>query len=473
MNWKLSIGLFVGLLVVGGGFIALNVKSVVAANPIQINYCQSCGFGNFAAATQSYLNSTYGITSTLNPVNSVGTFNAQLPNGQTVPFGGPGGTFSDNGPAVGGVANSSDVKKFGDSLAKAVGAEPLPPQANDTICLVPRPGQDAKFGNITDQPIEYPIQGDLQDVDIGPASPLHVAESKLNYDLRRLGSDLMPIELAQAQATGSKDGGKQITITPNSSQAQEYVASMGGNPNTRGSYTIGGTKVPVGKYKANDTGDPTGIVFDEKCENPKQGVPGGAPAPGTPKAPAAPGAGPYDGLNNKGGGNPGGGSPGGMPGGAGGLGGMSAMLPLMLMQSLLGGQQGGGQGQGGQGQPGSPTGIPGSITGNPALDSLLTQLLQALIGNIGTGTGGIPRPTPVATPGVTPTTNPIPSATPILIDDGGMLFCDIQPEDPSCKTENIVQQLTGSGVAQGVVIGVMNAVSSILTHTPAGQVTVP
>ena len=367
-----------------------------------------------------------------------------------MPFGGPGGTFSDNGPAVGGVANSSDVKKFGDSLAKAVGAEPLPPQANDTICLVPRPGQDAKFGNITDQPIEYPIQGDLQDVDIGPASPLHVAESKLNYDLRRLGSDLMPIELAQAQATGSKDGGKQITITPNSSQAQEYVASMGGNPNTRGSYTIGGTKVPVGKYKANDTGDPTGIVFDEKCENPKQGVPGGAPAPGTPKAPAAPGAGPYDGLNNKGGGNPGGGSPGGMPGGAGGLGGMSAMLPLMLMQSLLGGQQGGGQGQGGQGQPGSPTGIPGSITGNPALDSLLTQLLQALIGNIGTGTGGIPRPTPTAT--VMP--------SPLILGD------------PFSAT-HLVNQFMTSGVPQSAISTMIDSVSSIFTHAPVGETTIP
>src|SRR3989344_2181218 len=342
-----------------------------------------------------------------------------------------------------------NVKDASDAYAKSL-QQPKPPQANDTICLVPRPGQDAKFGNITDQPIEYPIQGDLQDVDIGPASPLHVAESKLNYDLRRLGSDLMPIELAQAQATGSKDGGKQITITPNSSQAQEYVASMGGNPNTRGSYTIGGTKVPVGKYKANDTGDPTGIVFDEKCENPKQGVPGGAPAPGTPKAPAAPGAGPYDGLNNKGGGNPGGGSPGGMPGGAGGLGGMSAMLPLMLMQSLLGGQQGGGQGQGGQGQPGSPTGIPGSITGNPALDSLLTQLLQALIGNIGTGTGGIPRPTPTAT--VMP--------SPLILGD------------PFSAT-HLVNQFMTSGVPQSAIITMIDSVSSIFTHAPVGETTIP
>jgi uncharacterized membrane protein YgcG len=345
MKLLVSIGFMVGLVVVAGlGF--TNIAKAAVADGWYLRSASWCGpcnsvaskLGTNYAGLEGKLGSAVKYVNADNPsaVNSlINTSNPSVPNLVKV----------ENGVIKESVLGPDNIANKIKGLN-----EPLP---NKTICVVPRPGQDESFGPLTDDPAKFPTEGKIQDTE-ATDDPLHpVEESKLNFDLRKLGSKTMPEEKAAASANPPQ-GGKQIVITPNAAQAQQYVTSMGGNPTTRGSYTIGGTKVPVGQYEANVTNDRTGIVFDESCENPKQG--GKVPEPGTPGGQAL-GGGSESGFGNpsNGGGSGGGGSGGGGGLGGGGLGGMESLLPLMLMQSLLGG--GKGQGQNGAGNQGQGSGI--------------------------------------------------------------------------------------------------------------------
>jgi hypothetical protein len=333
----------------------------------------------------------------------------------------------------------------------------LPPdpakQVNKTICIVPRPGQNEAYGPLTDKP--FPIEGKVRDVVADhPITEGHITdESQLNFDLRKLGSQKWEQEKTTALASPPEKGTQKLAANPPSSaQAQEYVASMGGNPTTRGSYTIGGTKVPVGQYEANVTNDRTGIVFDESCENPKQG--GKVPEPGTPGGQALGGAGSESGFGDVPGGSGGsgggsGGGGGGLGGGGSGLGSLGALLPLMLMQSLLGGQQGAGQGQGGQGA-GTGTGTTTNCASQGVYPVCGTDgitynnvcwLQQVGVTQKSTGVCASVSPTPVVSP------------------------------TPRPDLSTIVTQLISSGVPQSVINSILSSISSIFNH-PTGDATI-
>ncbi|MDA1168953.1 MAG: hypothetical protein O3A36_01285, partial [bacterium] len=202
----------------------------------------------------------------------------------------------------------------GDAMDNALEglANQPPKQQDEKICIVPRPGQSPEFGPLTDNPGLFPIRGTVQDTSaVHPVIAGHIAdESDVNFNLRKLASETMEIQLQQAEQQSVEKGTKKV-IRPNQTQAEEFIKSMNGNADARGSYKIGGTDVPVGKYRANQKDQSTGITFDENCENPKQE--GAAPDPGkTNPGGANPG---FGDLGNGGGGNGGGGNGGGGNGG--------------------------------------------------------------------------------------------------------------------------------------------------------------
>jgi hypothetical protein len=443
MKLLVSIGFMVGLVVVAGlGF--TNIAKAAVADGWYLRSASWCGpcnsvaskLGTNYAGLEGKLGSAVKYVNADNPsaVNSlINTSNPSVPNLVKV----------ENGVIKESVLGPDNIANKIKGLN-----EPLP---NKTICVVPRPGQDESFGPLTDDPAKFPTEGKIQDTE-ATDDPLHpVEESKLNFDLRKLGSKTMPEEKAAASANPPQ-GGKQIVITPNAAQAQQYVTSMGGNPTTRGSYTIGGTKVPVGQYEANVTNDRTGIVFDESCENPKQG--GKVPEPGTPGGQALGGAGSESGFGDVPGGSGGsgggsGGGGGGLGGGGSGLGSLGALLPLMLMQSLLGGQQGAGQGQGGQGA-GTGTGTTTNCASQGVYPVCGTDgitynnvcwLQQVGVTQKSTGVCASVSPTPVVSP------------------------------TPRPDLSTIVTQLISSGVPQSVINSILSSISSIFNH-PTGDATI-
>lgn len=314
-----------------------------------------------------------------------------------------------------------------------------PKQQDEKICIVPRPGQDEKYGPITDNPAIYQPLYPIQDTSAThPVIAGHIAdEAEINFKLRKLGSKTMREHREQLEKQPREGATKKI-IEPNHQQAEEYIQSMGGNPNAQGSYKIDGTDVPVGEYRANQQDQRTGITFDKNCENPKKTGP--APDPGkTPPGGAAPG---FGDLGNGGGGG------GGFGGGGGGLGGGAGALGALgpLLQGLMGG----GQGQQGQGQGQNPYGA-GYGNGQPICE---TEAIAPVCGTDGKTyknscyaqqLGVVVRSTGVCTQ-ANPSVSPIPNINSIVT----------------------LAQLAQSGVPAELLENVRNLVTSVLSSILAG-----
>lgn len=194
-----------------------------------------------------------------------------------------------------------------------------------------KPASISGYGKRTDLPDQFPVGGQVQDI-------YESNESKLNFDLRRLGSDRIEKHVETALANKPEANGvvKRTVLLPTVEQAKEFVSSLGGNSSAQGQYTLGSQKVDVGKrYIARHPNPQDKIVFDDEC-NPTEWKPL-EPEPTPPPNSGGNGGG------NGGGGNQGGGGGGSQPAPGGGL----DSLLSSLMQSLLGkqGQQANQQGQ--------------------------------------------------------------------------------------------------------------------------------
>lgn len=198
-----------------------------------------------------------------------------------------------------------------------------------------KPASISGYGKRTDFPEEFPILGTVQDIEKSN-------ESKLNFDIRRLGGDRIEkhVERVLAQKPEATSVVKRLVLLPTTSQAEEFVQSLGGNAEAQGTYTVGGKKVDVGRhYIARHPNPQDKVVFDDQC-NPSEWKPLEPEAKPNPND--------LGGGNNGGGGNGGGGDQGGGGGGSQPSpgGGLDSLLSS-LMQALLGkqGQQASQQGQ--------------------------------------------------------------------------------------------------------------------------------
>ncbi|MEK7499239.1 MAG: Kazal-type serine protease inhibitor, partial [Patescibacteria group bacterium] len=309
-----------------------------------------------------------------------------------------------------------------------------------TECILLRPGQVAEsytgsgsggdievafkppsisgFGNRTLFPQEFPLLGQVQDIEKSN-------ESQINFDIRRLGGDKIEEHVKTTLAKKPEATGvvKRLVVLPTKGQAEEFVQSLGGNSEAQGTYTVGGKKVDVGKhYIARRPSPEDKIVFDDEC-NPTEW------APLEPEPTPEPG-----GNNNNPGGNNGGGGAAPAPDAGGGL--LSA-----LMQALLGkqGQQANQQGQNqygagfGNGQltcekqdPNPVCGADGRTYNNPC------YLLQSGTVQVSAGVcaGGIPA---------------VPSST------------------------NIFDQLSRSGAPVSLLNSLKNSIASIFSNIISGE----
>ncbi|MDA1169467.1 MAG: hypothetical protein O3A36_03960 [bacterium] len=197
------------------------------------------------------------------------------------------------------------------------------------ITIKLKPESIIGYGNRTKFRNEFPVRGQVRDVEKSD-------ESELNFDLRRLGSDFIEDHIKEVLSVKPANSVTARTVLlPSEAQAKEFVTSLGGSSAAQGQYTLGSQKVDVGKrYIARHPSPQDKIVFDDQC-NPSEWKPL-EPEPG--KNPDNGG----DGGEN-GGGDQGGGGGGSQPGAGGGL----DSLLSSLMQALLGkqGQQANQQGQ--------------------------------------------------------------------------------------------------------------------------------
>lgn len=188
-----------------------------------------------------------------------------------------------------------------------------------------KPSQISGYEHRTGFPDEFPVLGQVQD-------RVRSDESKINFDLRRLGSDFIEKHVQRALDTKVMNAGikKRIILLPTKAQAEEFVNSLGGSAGAQGKYTLGGVEVEAGKhYLANHPSPQDKIEFDSECNL----KPWSQPSP-------EPSANPDAAKNNNGNGNGGGGN-------ASAPAGNNSLLDA-LMKALLGKAGQPGQGQGNQ-----------------------------------------------------------------------------------------------------------------------------
>ncbi len=189
----------------------------------------------------------------------------------------------------------------------------------DGITIEFKPARISGYGNRTRFPGEFPVLEKTQDV-------LKSDESQLNFDLRRLGSDVLENHIKSVLDIKNIAPGvvRKVVLLPTPQQANEFVKSLHEDPHAQGVYSHeNGIKLTVGsRYLANHPSPDDKIIFDKEC-NPKQWTP--------PKQEPQDDPNDFEGYGdgeNGGGGNGGGSEP--------TSGGFDALLSA-LMQNLLGG----------------------------------------------------------------------------------------------------------------------------------------
>ncbi len=350
MNIQKSLAVLIAVVLLLHPFGEVLLAQTPSLPAIRINYCTTCGFRNFAQAMAKSLAGSAQVS--LNGNASTGTFNVELPGGNTIHMSsGRGvGVFDDNGPALRGAANPADVQKFADIIKRELAAK-AKEEANADQCIVPRPGQaeggstisgdadgfkpsnavDGGYGQMADKAAAEIHSGPQDTGFLGNpyAFTFPNEESNLNYKLRvaQQGGTLQEhVNAALSVKTETPQGkttAKRYVRIPSAAEAESFNGTT---------YKINGVDVKPGKYTIGKPGT-DGIVFDENCD-PKQGP---VPTPANPLGDF--GDGEDVGLDGGGGGGGGGGGSDG--GGGGGLGGLASLLPA-LMQLMQGkqGQQG-------------------------------------------------------------------------------------------------------------------------------------
>lgn len=247
------------------------------------------------------------------------------------------------------VANGADqitqkLKDFAAKAAEDATKNAQPPKAQEDYCVFMQGGNVQDSFNPGALPAGVATTGSATGYgNYDPIDPTKSSIENQRLTETRQGTfeDRWLATVNAALANMTKNPGQGVKIyLPNAGQSVD--GALLGEYNVDGVIVKTGTHYTIGKTAAD------GITVDENCKPTKGEVED--PGNQTPPGGAAPGFGDLGngggGGGNGGGGNGGGGGLGDLFGGGGG-GGLGALLPL-LMQGLLGGQQG--QQQQGQGQ---------------------------------------------------------------------------------------------------------------------------